>query len=267
MKGADDAAEQARKVGAMLREGRERKGLTVEMVGSALKFAPRQVLAVEEGRTGDLPPGPYVRGLVVAYAALLDLDPDAAARACAPTLAEAEGGGRSVFRYPERKRANWRDWAIPMACACGIAAYLGVSFSIQPARVALPEPMVAPVEPRSSAQSPEPQDEGPPPPAPAPAATLGVRVLLRSEGSTWVEVAVDGGKTQRQELRPGQNLELVAPARLDLALGDAGVVRVKVNERDLGFIGNKGEIKAGLTFAAPRAPGAPGAPSRAARSE
>jgi hypothetical protein len=79
----------------------------------------------------------------------------------------------------------------------------------------------------------------------------GVAVELRSEGSTWVDVAADDGEQRRQELRPGQNLSLQARRRLALALGDAGAVRVSVNGRDLGFIGDRGEIRVGIVFEAP----------------
>ena len=70
-----------------------------------------------------------------------------------------------------------------------------------------------------------------------------MRVLLRCEGTTWAEATPDGAEPRRYELGPGQNLEITARERLSLSLGDAGVIRLSVNERELGFIGYKGETK------------------------
>jgi hypothetical protein len=77
-----------------------------------------------------------------------------------------------------------------------------------------------------------------------------VRVVVRSEGTTWVEAAPDGGDQRRYELGPGQSLEITARERLSMSLGDAGVIRVNVNGRELGYIGFKGEQKSGLLFTA-----------------
>jgi hypothetical protein len=46
-------------------------------------------------------------------------------------------------------------------------------------------------------------------------------------------------------------LELTARERLSLSLGDAGVVRVRVGERELGFIGDKARPD-GMVFVAPK---------------
>jgi hypothetical protein len=79
-------------------------------------------------------------------------------------------------------------------------------------------------------------------------------VLLRCEGTTWAEATPDGGQPRRYELGPGQNLEITAREKLSLSLGDAGVLRLRVNERELGFIGDRGEMKLGLSFTASKIP-------------
>ena len=95
-------------------------------------------------------------------------------------------------------------------------------------------------------------------PATGTPAELALSVILRAEGSSWIEVSAEGEEPQRQELQPGQTLELRARQRLGLALGDAGVVRISVNGRDLGYIGDKGEVRRGLLFEAPMKTAGPG---------
>jgi cytoskeleton protein RodZ len=61
-------------VGATLREARERMGLSVEDIVNRLKFAPRQIRALEDDAFDQLPEGAFLRGFVRSYARLLLLD-------------------------------------------------------------------------------------------------------------------------------------------------------------------------------------------------
>lgn len=63
-------------VGAVLREAREQMGLSVEEVATRLKFAPRQIVALEEENFGQLPEMIFVRGFVRSYARFLEMDPE-----------------------------------------------------------------------------------------------------------------------------------------------------------------------------------------------
>lgn len=67
--------------GASLRALREARGWSVGDVSARLKFAPRQIEAIEADRWDDLPQGPSLRGLVRNYARLLDQDPETLMRA------------------------------------------------------------------------------------------------------------------------------------------------------------------------------------------
>ena len=127
-----------------------------------------------------------------------------------------------------------------------------------PVAVARPVQQAAPLADSAAAPDQPPEE---------PALPSGVRVLLRSEGTTWVEAAPDGAEQRRYELGPGQNLSLAAREKLSLSLGDAGVIRLKVNEREIGFIGDKGEMKLGLSFTASKPPPAPPAAPRAATGD
>lgn len=262
---AGTGLEDALLVGGLLRERRLSRGLAVAQVERAIRFGAQHVLAVEEGRFDKLPPPPYGRGLISAYAALVGLEPEGLLRVCAEALAPAGEGGRPrIFRAPLREPVTWREWTVPFTLAAVVVALVVVRSWIAPAPAELGVPAgSASVSSRPvpasvpAAPAPAPSELSlPPAPDPVEALPPGVRVLLRCEGTTWVDAAADGAEMRRHELGPGQLLELVARERLSLALGDAGVVRVRVGERELGFIGDKGETRTGLTFIAPRPPAA-----------
>jgi len=63
-------------IGAELKSAREALGLTVSEVAQQLKFAARQLEALEEERFDVLPGGTFVRGMVRNYARLLKLPPE-----------------------------------------------------------------------------------------------------------------------------------------------------------------------------------------------
>jgi len=68
-------AEQPISVGKALREAREQLGLSVNDVANRIKFAARQIEALEADDYAQLPEAAFVRGFVRSYARLLELDP------------------------------------------------------------------------------------------------------------------------------------------------------------------------------------------------
>lgn len=63
-------------IGAELARAREERGLSVVDVAQQLKFAPRQLEALEQDRFEQLPGGTFVRGMVRSYARLLKIEPE-----------------------------------------------------------------------------------------------------------------------------------------------------------------------------------------------
>jgi cytoskeleton protein RodZ len=61
---------------AALASARQAAGLTLEEAARQLKFAPRQLEALEAGELRRLPGGTFVRGMVRSYARLLRIDPE-----------------------------------------------------------------------------------------------------------------------------------------------------------------------------------------------
>jgi cytoskeleton protein RodZ len=61
-------------VGMVLREAREAMGLSVHDIANRIKFAPRQVEALEANDFANLPQATFLRGFVRSYARVLQLD-------------------------------------------------------------------------------------------------------------------------------------------------------------------------------------------------
>jgi cytoskeleton protein RodZ len=76
-------------LGRMLREARERLGLSVADVAAQIKFAPRQIEALEANDFKHLPEAAFLRGFVRSYAKILHLDAQTLLAALPQTKAAA----------------------------------------------------------------------------------------------------------------------------------------------------------------------------------
>lgn len=117
-------------VGAVLREARERLGLSVDDVFARIKFAPRQIMALEADDFAQLPEAAFVRGFVRSYARLLQLDPAMLLSALPQAQAQpapvvenkrAEVPFNSV-NFARRRNVIWLAAALVVALALGLFA-------------------------------------------------------------------------------------------------------------------------------------------------
>lgn len=121
-----DRQQPALDVGLTLREARERLGMSVHDVAERIKFAPRQVEALEANDFTHLPEAAFLRGFVRSYARVLHLD-EAALISALPSgpsgqiTAKAQSVN-AAFPNMESLRRNNVLW---FAGALGVALVLG----------------------------------------------------------------------------------------------------------------------------------------------
>ncbi|MGI4891741.1 MAG: helix-turn-helix domain-containing protein, partial [Janthinobacterium lividum] len=171
----DDAL---REIAERLRAGRERQRLTVEDLATRLKVAPAKLLAVESADISALPDMTFTKGLIRAYARVLQVDVDDQlvrlnARAPVANIGlRPEGGlGESFSDKPSfAKRRGGGGWLIGVLVAVAVAggALAGMDrlkqwFAAQTAATQTTEPATkeaAPTEqqpaPTEAAQAPAP---------------------------------------------------------------------------------------------------------------
>ncbi len=63
-----------KKTGTILKEAREKKGISIYEVSTATKINPKNIMAMEEGAIERLPPKTFLRGFVASYATYLQID-------------------------------------------------------------------------------------------------------------------------------------------------------------------------------------------------
>jgi cytoskeleton protein RodZ len=253
-------------VGAELKSAREARGLSVSEVAQQLKFAPRQLEALEQERFDLLPGGTFVRGMLRSYARLLKLPPEPLLERIAGRFA-APDANHLAARYsqpvPFSDNAR-RSTFVYLGLSLGVLALGGgVAYQwyyehnapkLAAAKRAVAKPSVASVTPKAqpktidqtveaevSAKLAPPKQMVVERPAatekvastsPAKVASGVNRLVIRCEEEAWIEVKDANERMLVSSLNP-KGAERVVQSRgpLTLVIGNAQHVRITHNDR------------------------------------
>ena len=253
---AATAPESKEAVGAELARAREAAGLSLEEAARQLRFAPRQLDALERGALDRLPGGAAVRGMVRSYARLLRIDAEPlVAQLAAGAMAQDAERLAQRFRQPVpfsdgSRRSNLTYLALSLALLAVVGA---VAFEWRQERSAARLSFVSaaqqPAEPvRVAAAGAAPAA------APAPATALAAprparataaaaadggdseaghgRIVLRFERESWVEIHSGSGKLLVSQLHaPGAERVVSGVPPFAVVIGNAQHVRLSYNDK------------------------------------
>lgn len=118
-------------IGKILREGRERLGLSVGDVANQIKFAPRQIEALEADDFRTMPEAAFLRGFVRSYGKLLQLDLETLYAALPVTKAATLSGASvsSQAPFPNEQTARRQNLIWMSAALLFVATALGFAIS------------------------------------------------------------------------------------------------------------------------------------------
>jgi cytoskeleton protein RodZ len=242
-------------VGTVLARAREAAGLGLEEAARRLKFAPRQLDALERGEWSRLPGGAAVRGMVRSYARLLDLDADAlvARVGAGQALPDAERLAQR-FRQPvpfsNGSRRSNLAYAVLSVVLLAVVAAVVLQWRQEragAARLSFVSAAQQPAEPaRIELASAASQTSAAPQPSTAPPATVATvasaapkadeagatpggwhRIVLRFEEESWVEITSGTGKLLVSHLHPAGSERVVdGVPPFSLVIGNAQHVQL-----------------------------------------
>ncbi|MBV9736215.1 MAG: helix-turn-helix domain-containing protein [Acidisphaera sp.] len=158
----------APRIGAELRSVRERLGWSLDDVEASLRIRYPYLLAIEDGRTADLPGGTYTIGFVRAYAALLGLDQDEVARRFRAEAGDVNRRTELEFPAPVAERGVPTGAVVLLGAVLAAGAYVAWyrMSGEQPGQTVQQVPdRLAPL---AETASPAPASPMPPQAAPAP---------------------------------------------------------------------------------------------------
>lgn len=226
-------------IGATLRAAREALGASVEEAAWRTRIRPEYLRALEDERFDACGHLAHARAHLHSYARFLGLDANALVRDYSEQVEHSEPSPIEQLneRVKEEKRPPKPNWLIA-AIVAGIllvgASFTGIVRGPGPhtktAAEALPS---LPSSPQSEQTSPAVV-----PAAPANAVTL----VVVAQGRSWVRLLSDDTLVFEGTLTPGASKTFTATDAVDITVGNAGMVRLILNGRDLGPPGKAGEV-------------------------
>ncbi len=259
--GGSTAQMSAISVGQLLREGRERSGLSVEDVVNKIKLAPRQIQALEADDFQSLPETAFVRGFVRSYAKLLGME--------AQPLLDALPGAKAAsvkvdplhVEAPFPTTRTMRQQSLNLLIAAFLVVLVIAGFAVWQANA--PEPVASvpeTVSDESLVELPLPLSEqvevldgsGMPESgvldasAVAAAQSLGVAAVMPTvvaakpmtalrlvfDRESWAEVKDQSGKMLSKQINPaGSELRVEGVAPFELVIGHAAAVHLYYRDK------------------------------------
>lgn len=266
-------------VGARLRSCREALGMTIDDLAERTRVQPRILDAIERNDLAAIPPKPYGRGFVRAYAREVRLDSEDAVREYfgqfPPAPPEPE---RTPEPEPWPRQTSWIIPASGLLVAALVLAAIAQGERSAPRPDSRPTPVGTagshdrtgavpehtpsmgrvdhrPVRDTRALGGAEVRATGDPT---RPAAPGAVSIVLVADRVCWVTAAADGTRVLYELLQPGAQHTIEADREVTVRAGDAGALRVSVNGRSPEVFGRNGEVRtARITASGNRAPGVP----------
>ena len=248
-------------IGDLLRRERERQNLSIKDIEKATSIRALYIDAIEKGEYKTLPGEVYAKGFVRNYANYLKLNAneivnafneemhpqeemqDAAGSSSAEEARQEQSAERnreeyrgpkitSLESYPMEKSSHGVRNALMVAVAVFVVAFAALIAFGGDEEPSAPAPRA-----KTQTQQGQKQTEA----APKPAAD-GVEVKLSFTDRCWTEVVVDGKTEFEGTAEKGKVLTLKGKDKVRITAGNAGALNYSLNGKDMGAIGQKGEV-------------------------
>ena len=256
-------------VGQELAAAREARGLALADVAQQLKFAPRQLEALEQEHFDALPGATVTRGMVRNYARLLKLDPeplvqrvagrfetpdsnrlaeryhqpvpfsDGARRSTLVYLAMSLGvlvlvGGVAYEWHQERTAAAKNSDTVATAKAAPRIEPRADPVLVPPAAVPAPLPLAAEKPKLAEKPADKPKLAEKPAAAPVPKVAGGNRLVVRTEAEAWIEIRDSLDRMLVSSLNPpGSERVVRGRPPYSVVIGNASAVTVTYDEKPI----------------------------------
>ncbi|UNO39626.1 helix-turn-helix domain-containing protein [Streptomyces sp. MST-110588] len=245
-------------VGRALQQARIDAGLTVDEVSTTTRVRIPIVHAIEQDDYSRCGGDVYARGHIRTLARAVGLDE-------APLIAQydEEHGGRPaptpaapLFEAerirPERRRPNWT--AAMVAAIVAVVGFVGFTLFSGGGKSGTPvagrDATGGASEPVTKAPADKPAKPTRPRPEPSDSAIAGlpkdkvtIKITAR-DGQSWISAKDANGRLLEDGLlRQGQSRTFTDKKRIDLVLGNAGVVQLYVNGKEVKQVGDKGSVE------------------------
>ena len=249
-------------LGQELREGRERRALSLKEISDQTKISSRLLLALENDRWEEMPPQLFLKGLIKSYCRAIDMDPgpylakydeqrgvrtevpekgknEAAEEPQTPGKIKAPRIASPAFRFRLRARRPAIALILVILAAVSVAAWFWLrSGKGTPPRIKTPA--IFQEIPKATLPVPEapPEIQERKPRAPE----AGLRLEFKFRADSWMHVTADGRIVLDGTRPAGSTANLRAEKEFILQTGNAGGFDLLINGRPARALGGAGAV-------------------------
>ncbi|BCX13195.1 MAG: helix-turn-helix domain-containing protein [Thermosynechococcus sp.] len=235
---SNEQAEKVAEIGAFLHDKRLELGLSLEELAAKTLVRQSILAAIENGSLEELPEPVYIQGFIRRFADALGLDGKTIA-ASFPTVVDPRERPNSPT--VSRGEIGWQLRPIHlylMYFALVAAAVAALAYLLRPQPQSITD--LSPAAIPTASQSPTPTATATPPPSPTVPEKVEVKLSLSDDA--WLEVEADGRVVYAGTLQAGTERSWQAKERLVIRTGNAGAVKVSVNNGPSEPMGQPGEV-------------------------
>lgn len=262
--------ERQKELGYLLRETREKLGLTRDEIEGNIHIRVRYLEAMEDGAFDELPSPVQARGFLHNYTEYLGLDPDEVLLTYAESIQErskarnldqrTNAALRKSRRIPGTGKPGWLNGDLILSVFMAFVLVAAIAWGGMRMLDAAASESSTKLE-ASAGLAAEPEESPTQEPTAVPTqgsslsmvlltpsetptldlvlnTTSGVGVTVVIERSTWIRVVVDGEEQETGRFEPGVVLDYRGEETVEVAAGNAGGVRIFYRGDDLGLMGN-----------------------------
>ena len=240
-------------IGEILRQAREERQLSLAEVESKIKIRKRYLEALERGNYIVFPGNVYMFGFLRNYATFLNLDGEELVRKLKSDLGEEK---EEVVAPKQKKDSSYYNtinksdfnytkllkYLLIIVVLILVGLYFFYYFTNEPNNEFVPPKDVL-EENTKEVVPPTEQEIGE---TVEPGVKQGIHLLLRvseEQGARcWVEVKIDGELSYSGTIEQGEEMPFQGREKINVRLGNAGVVTLIYNDENIGLAGSIDEV-------------------------
>jgi cytoskeletal protein RodZ len=242
---AENEEKRTHSFGRYLQAIRMEKGISLETVSEETKIRLETLIQIEEEDYDRLPGEVFVKGFLRAYARAIGADGDEAVRRYESRLGLRKKISSSDADLKRYGKKYWTRLILAIAgLACIIAAALWILAYTREPSAPPAVPAQEEIEPVKEEQLPPAPVETNRPAAPAVREDRPEKHLLRIETveETWLKIIIDDQEPAEYRLFPGDQIDLKASKGYNILIGNAGGVRLYMNDTPVEITGESGQV-------------------------
>lgn len=229
-----------------LKKRRAELGKTLEEIAEETKIKKYYLYLIEEGKFDELPIEVYTRAYIKTYVESLGLDPsiilkdyDEYLKTKTQIIPKIEP--EPVKESSEKKISSFKlpRWSTTALIIFAVVLILTLLIRFEKKEETIPPP--PPVTQQTIPETPKVEEkieENEPKQQPI----TQQKLKIEATDKVWMRITIDDKEKKEFLLNPGQTIQLQANKSFKLHIGNAGGVKILFNDKELGKLGETGQV-------------------------